>query len=101
MARNVTQKDLQAIIDRLNRSTGNPVEYISEIDGKRKINVGHFGLDIAYGGYKLVQTVNDRGGVRDVFHARVSKAALAELIFAYIEGIRDSQDRSRLPSIAI
>lgn len=102
MARSTTTADLNSLIRRLNERTGNPTEYISGEGDDRKINVGHFGLEQAYGGNKLVQVMNDRGGVRDVFSAGyIPKSTLRELIFAYIEGIRDAQDRSRLPNISI
>ena len=61
----ITKKDLEARIKYLNRLTKNPETYMTiKESGERVINIGHYHLDCAYGGYELVQTVNNGGGVR-------------------------------------
>lgn len=55
----ITIKDLRAVCNRINRETGSPTEYMT--DGK--INVGHYHISQAYGGYCLHRTTNEGGGV--------------------------------------
>jgi hypothetical protein len=61
----VTVKDLERIVNRLNELKGKPLEYFSINDeGQRRINIGHFTLSGAYGGWQLQQVVTDGGGIR-------------------------------------
>lgn len=84
----ITEKNLQAVVNRINRMTNSPMEYMTTIDGVRTINIGHYHLDGAYGGWKLSQTVNNGGGVRDVLSCGYeTKRALYNLLFAYIAGL--------------
>ena len=64
----VTLAHLQAIIARINRATGAPMEpYTLHADGKHRANVGNYHLSRAYGGYSLHRMLTDGGGVRDIF----------------------------------
>lgn len=47
----ITDKNLQAVVDRINRITGSPENYRSE-DGSTSI--GHYCLDGAYGVYRCI-----------------------------------------------
>lgn len=49
---------------------------------------GSYGLDGAYGGWKLVQYVNDKGGERNITHGFVSKCECYDLMYAYLSGMQ-------------
>ena len=90
MASRITGKDLQAVVQRLNRITNNPTTYMDE---DRNILVGHFHIDCAYGGNQLVQTVTTGGGVRNVLSSGfVPKRELYMLMQAYISGLDYSKE---------
>jgi hypothetical protein len=80
----VTEKQLQAIVDRLNRITGSPMEpYIG-----REAQIGNYHLSHAYGGVCLHRMHNENGGVSSPLSiGHVSKRELAALMYAYISGI--------------
>ena len=80
----ITDRHLAGMLDRLNRAAGTPRTYMTE----GRINVGHFHLDRAYGGCRLVQTVTEGGGVRDVTSSGYgTKRECYEAIHAFIAGI--------------
>ena len=79
----ITKKQLTFLIDRINLSTGSPQTYWT--DGK--INAGHYHLDNAYGGWKLVRTVNDGGGETDVVYERLTTGAMYTVLQAFLAGI--------------
>ena len=60
----IKQKDLEVLVNRLNIITNNPITYNNK--ETRKTNIGHYCLDYAYGGVKLVQVVNDGGGIKGI-----------------------------------
>lgn len=79
----ITIKNLQAVVDRLNRMTGSPMEYMTD----KVINVDHYHLDGACGGYSLCRTMNNDGGVNDIFsQGHITKRALYDLLHAFIRG---------------
>lgn len=47
----------------LNQLTKSPLEYRTD----KKTNIGHFHISQAYGGVCLHRTMNEAGGVEDVF----------------------------------
>jgi hypothetical protein len=60
----VTLNQLQAVIDRINRETGSPVEpYVLDADGKNRAQIGCYHLSRAYGGFALHRMVTEGGGV--------------------------------------
>lgn len=87
-----TQRDLDGLINRLNRMTGNNPQPWSN----GKSNIGTYCLDNAYGGNKLVQIVNEGGGERNITHGYVSKRECYVMIAAYIAGIEDCIKREEL-----
>lgn len=91
----ITEKHLAALIERLNKLTGNPTTYCDKSDkGITKIHVGHYHLDCAYSGYKLCQTDNDSGGVRDISRSGyTTKRALYSEIQMIITGIEIANER--------
>lgn len=91
MKQQVTQAQLQAVVDRINRITGSPSEpYVKNEDGKHIAQIGNYHLDGAYGGYSLHRMVNAGGGCNDVLMCgHVPKRELLSLMFAYIEGLNE------------
>jgi hypothetical protein len=89
----ITLAHLQAIVDRINRETGAPMEpYTIGADGKHHANIGNYHISRAYGGTCLHRMVNDGGGVSDVFGCgHVPARDLANRMHAYLAGI----DRER------
>jgi hypothetical protein len=80
----VTEKDLQAIVDRINRITGSPSA--PYIDGKAQI--GNYHLSHAYGGVALHRMYNDAGGVTSPLSTgHIPKRELAGLMYAFINGL--------------
>lgn len=80
----ITEKHLQAIVDRLNRLTGMPLA--PYIDGKAQI--GNYHLSHAYGGVALHRMYNESGGVSSPLSTgHIPKRELANLMHAYIAGI--------------
>jgi len=82
----VTKKDLQAIVDRLNDLTGNPKDYFNK--DTNKINIGHYCLSGAYGGWQLQQTMNAGGGVNlPLYSSHIPKRELYEHLYCFLCGI--------------
>jgi hypothetical protein len=80
----VTEKDLQAIVDCINRITGSPSA--PYIDGKAQI--GNYHLSHAYGGVCLHRMCNDAGGVTSPLSTgHIPKRELAALMYAFINGL--------------
>jgi len=90
-----TMRDLEGLVDRLNREVGaEPKPYRDATEAEKAAgfhgvgNVGTYHLMGAYGGQKLVQITNYGGGVRDVLGTGyVSKRELYRAISAYLDGI--------------
>jgi len=86
MTNRVTEKQLQAIVDRINRITGSPLEPYA--NGKAQI--GNYHLSHAYGGVCLHRMHNDGGGVSSPLSVgHVTKRELANLMHAYICGLNE------------
>lgn len=92
----ITQIQLQAVCDRINRTAGTPLEsWVKDSMGRNKANIGNYHIDSAYGGVSLHQMLSDGGGVRDVFQCgHVTKRALINRMFAFIEGLETAKARS-------
>lgn len=90
-----TMRDLEGLVDRLNREVGaEPKPYRDATEEEKAAgfygvgNIGTYYLEGAYGGHKLVQITNYGGGVRDVLGTGyVSKRELYRAISAYLDGI--------------
>lgn len=76
----ITQKDLENVVNRLNRITGNP-----EIPNYS--TVGAYDLNYAYGGVALHKYTSEHGAVKDIFGYHMPKRELYNHMQAYIEGI--------------
>lgn len=85
---NITQKDLQAVADRINRVAATPLTYSdNQPDGKFKSNIGNYHLSGAYSGFQLVQTVNEAGGIRSITHGFLPKREVYNMMQAYCLGL--------------
>ena len=84
-----TLAHLQAIVDRINRTTNSPLESGGrDADGRYRANIGNYHLDQAYGGVALYRMVNEGGGCSDVLRVgHVSKRELAAKMHAFLAGI--------------
>jgi hypothetical protein len=91
MKQQVTQAQLQSVVDRINRITGSPAEpYTKNAEGKHIANIGNYYLDGAYGGYSLHRMVNAGAGANDILSCGyVPKRELLSLMFAYIQGLSE------------
>lgn len=93
MTERITQKHLEGMVSRLNRLTNSPSTYMSDIGGKRVINIGHFHIDSAYGGVNLARTCNDGGGISTpIGGGFCTKRELYEKLYSYIRGIELMQE---------
>ena len=91
MANRITDKNLQAVCDRINRLMGTPMD--PYIDGKAQI--GNYHLSHAYGGVTLHCMHNESGGVLEpLMTGHVPKRELYNQMFAFIAGINAGRDES-------
>jgi len=86
MADRITRKHLDALCARLNRITDSPMTYMDE---QRNILIGHWHVSSAYGGFCLVRTSNEFGGVSQPMGQMGHQPArqVYELTHAFIKGI--------------
>ena len=82
----ITQKDLEAKVNRLNLIAG--------FDNPPYSTIGAYCLDWAYGGVKLEKWCNQHGAVHDIFNQGfMTKRELYNLMSAYENGIRDFENK--------
>jgi len=92
----ISQKDLQAVVDRINRITGSPMEpYTRETMPTGRVfhsaNIGNYHLSGAYGGYSLHRMETDGGGVQDVLGCgHLAKRDLYDRMQSFIRGLSTS-----------
>ena len=80
----ITNKQLDAIADRLNKLTNSPAS--PYIDGKAQI--GNYHISHANGGVCLHRMHNENGGVSSPLSSgHVTKRELASMLYAFIAGI--------------
>jgi hypothetical protein len=82
----ITKAHLQAIVDRINRACGAPMEPYTYDGIRYHAQPGNYHLDWAYGQPSLVRMSNTDGGVRTII-GRCSKRELAERMHAFLDGI--------------
>ena len=90
----VTKEMLENKVDQLNNVTDSPRKYYridkspGDIFRCRHINIGHFCISGAYGGYELQRVCNNGGGVRTPLNTgHIPKKELYNLISAFVSGI--------------
>ena len=80
-----TQKQLEFMCERINSAKKTPAKPYERIDGSLVGQIGNYHLSGAYGGVCLHQTMNEGGGVRDVFSCgHVTKRDLYQMMRAYL-----------------
>ena len=93
MAHRYTMADLNGAVRGLNRIAGFSEEeadaplYTRGEDGQNRAMVGRYTLQGAYGGYQLIQIINEGGGVRAITQGYGTKREVYHLIHAYREGM--------------
>lgn len=88
MTNRVTEKQLQAIVDRLNRITNSPA--VPYIEGKAQI--GNYHLSHAYGGVALHRMHNENGAASSPLSTgHITKRELQGLLYAFISGIESAK----------
>ena len=93
MANVITLKNLQAVVDRINTTTGSPMEQYTSVNGKLVANIGNYHLSGAYGGYVLHRMDNLSGGITDISQSGyISKRALYDLLHMYLAGYEAGKD---------
>lgn len=98
MTTRITDKHLQAIIDRINRTLGTPMTPYAPYDKELRRcmpNAGCYHLSHAYGGVCLHRMSLTPGctGVSDVFGCgHIPKRELAERMYAFLRGIEIERD---------
>ena len=82
----ITEKQLQAVVDRINRITNSPAE--PYINGKAQ--VGSYHISYAYGGVCLHRIANEGGGVSSPLSSgHVPKRELYNLMQSFISGLNE------------
>jgi len=102
MADRITQRDIDGALRGLNlwaglephEAEGTAYRYGASGNGGAWI-IGRYYVMGAYGGWQLVQVVNEHGGVRAVSSGYVSRRELLAVIRAYREGMAAGRDGDR------
>ncbi|KKN26099.1 hypothetical protein LCGC14_0878160 [marine sediment metagenome] len=83
----ITQKDLERMVDSINKATESPETPYTRTNGKLTGNIGNYHLDYAYGGVKLVRMVSDGGGITVISTGGFgTKRALYHWLGAFLAG---------------
>ena len=82
----ITRKELDYFVNELNLLTNNPLKPYEQIDGKLIGQIGNYHLYGAYGLTALHQTMNNGGGIKEIFGLS-TKRELYNKIRALIQGI--------------
>jgi len=98
----ITDKDLQAAVDRINRMLGMPMKpYEKDAEGRYHAQIGNFHLSHQYGGVCVHRMSNEDGGVSTpIMYAHVPKREAYEAIHAFIRGLEFSADVTRAREVA-
>lgn len=94
MSARITDKDLEAVVARINRITNSPLApYSKGENGHNKANIGNYHLSYAYGGVSLHRMNNEAGGVTTPINSgHVTKRELYNLMQAYINGLETKNE---------
>ena len=88
----ITEKQLEAVVERINRMTGSPLaSYTKQADGSLKANIGNYHLDYAYGSVGLVRMHNESGGVESIISLD-TKRGLYNRMHAYCAGLSQGKE---------
>lgn len=88
MANRINQADLEAVVERINHATKQPLTSYITKDGQHLPQKGNYHLDYAYGGVALHQMCDDKSGaIRDIFHGHYKKSELYERMHSLLKGM--------------
>jgi len=89
MSDQITNKQLEYLVERINALTGSPkTSWTRNEDGSLKANVGNYHLSGAYGGVCLHRHVNEGGGVTTpLVEGHVPKRDLYVRLRAFVQGL--------------
>lgn len=87
----ITEKQLEAVVERLNRLTQSPLASWTKTDKGHKANIGNYHLDYAYGYVSLARMVNEGGGIEKILGSG-TKRELFDQIHAFIRGINATKE---------
>ena len=91
----VTEKDLGTLVNQINEETNQPTSaYTRKDNGELCANIGHYYLDGAYGGHKLVQIVSG-GGITEITRGFVPKRELYQMMVSYLDGITAGKQQAK------
>jgi hypothetical protein len=86
----ITEKHLQAVVDRINRTAGTPLNSWDTSASPMRANIGNYHLSFAYGGVQLVRHVNEGGGIQVISSGGFcTKRDLYYQALAYLRGLED------------
>jgi hypothetical protein len=89
----ITNRDLEGVVGRINRTTGQPETPYTKKKGKLLANIGNYHLDWAYGGVKLVQMMSLGGGIRVISNGGYgTKRELYNEMQTFLRGIEIAQE---------
>ena len=88
----VTEKHLDAVVERINILTGSPLAPYTKTAVVPRANVGNYHLDWAYGKVRLVRMGNAGGGIETITQYGTKRECLAEM-HAFIRGYSASQTK--------
>jgi len=83
----ITDKDLQAVVNRINRMAGMPLEPYAKVGDNYVAQIGCYHLSHAYGGVALHRMYNEGGGVSDIFGGHMPKRELYGKMHAFLAGL--------------
>ena len=82
----ITDTQLAAVVERLNRATNSPVASWTKTPTGNKANLGNYHLDYAYGYVSLNRMMNDGGGVERILPGG-TKRELYHQLHAFLAGV--------------
>lgn len=90
----ITDRDLLAVVERINRITGSPTETYIKAGDRYVAQIGNYHLSHAYGGVSLHRMMNESGGVENVLGCgHVPKRDLYDRMQAFIRGLEFTQNK--------
>jgi len=90
----VTNKQLETLVDWINKTTNSPVEsYVKSDNGCYKAQPGNYHLGEAYGGVTLYRMINASGSTANIFgNGYMPKRDIANSLYAFIRGIEAGKE---------
>src|ERR1700731_3389639 len=88
MTSHITLKDLEALVLRINKAAGTPLEFHSQgSDGKLRANIGHYYISQAYGGVCPHQILSEGGAIHaPLSGGHITKRELYNELQAFLSG---------------